>query len=52
LIAAQNDNVSAWTAMFPSGPTCQFLNNDSSGDSHVNWRDIDPFIALMNTTCH
>jgi hypothetical protein len=52
LIAGQNDNVSAWTALFPSGPTCPFLNLDTSGDSHVNWRDIDPFIALMNTTCH
>jgi len=51
LIAGQNDNVSAWTALFPSGPTCPFLNLDTSGDSYVNWRDIDPFIALMNTTC-
>ncbi len=52
LIAAQNDNVSAWQALFPApGPTCAFLNLDTSGDSHVNWRDIDPFIALMNTTC-
>ncbi len=53
LIAAQNDNVSSWTALFPApGPSCAFLNLDTSGDSHVNWRDIDPFIALMNTTCH
>jgi len=51
LVAAQNDNVSAWTAKFPSGPTCQFLNLDTNGDGHVNWRDIDPFIALMNTSC-
>jgi hypothetical protein len=51
LIAAQNDNVSAWSALFGGLPTCRFLNNDSSGDGHVNWRDIDPFIARMNTTC-
>jgi len=24
---------------------------DVNGDGAVNWRDIDPFIALMNTTC-
>jgi hypothetical protein len=52
LIAGQNDNRSAWVAMFPTpGPTCLFLNLDTNGDGHVNWRDIDPFIALMNTTC-
>jgi hypothetical protein len=52
LIAAQNDNLSAWTALFPApGPSCAFLNLDTSADGHVNWRDIDPFIALMNTTC-
>ncbi len=52
LIAAQNDNESAWTALFlPPGPSCAFQNLDTSGDGHVNWRDIDPFIALMNTTC-
>jgi hypothetical protein len=51
LIAGQNDNSSAWAALFPSGPTCPFLNLDTSSDSHVNWRDIDPFIALMNTSC-
>jgi len=52
LVAAQNDNVSAWTAKFPGGnPTCQFLNLDTNSDGHVNWRDIDPFIARMNTTC-
>ncbi len=51
LVAAQNDNVSSWTAKFPGTPPCDFLNLDTNGDSHVNWRDIDPFIALMNTTC-
>jgi hypothetical protein len=52
LVAAQNDNVSAWTALFPEGnATCPFLNLDTNADGHVNWRDIDPFIALMNTTC-
>ncbi len=52
LIAGQNDNQSAWQALFASpGPTCGFLNLDCNADGHVNWRDIDPFIALMNTTC-
>ncbi len=52
LIAAQNDNQSAWAALFPApGPSCLFANVDASGDDHVNWRDIDPFIARMNTTC-
>ncbi len=52
LIAAQNDNQSAWSALFPApGPSCTIANLDCSGDGHVNWRDIDPFIALMNTTC-
>lgn len=52
LVAAQNDNVSAWTLLFTQGePACAFLNLDTSDDGHVNWRDIDPFIALMNTTC-
>jgi endonuclease I len=52
LVAAQNDNESAWAALFaPPGPTCPFSNLDTSGDGAVNWRDIDPFIALMNTTC-
>jgi len=52
LIAAQNDNVSSWTALFPApGPACAFLNLDTNADGHVNWRDIDPFIARMNTTC-
>jgi len=51
LVAAQNDNVSAWQAKFASPPTCDFLNLDTNLDDHVNWRDIDPFIAVMNTTC-
>jgi len=51
LVAAQNDNVSAWTALFPGGPSCTIANVDVNGDEHVNWRDIDPFIALMNTSC-
>jgi hypothetical protein len=51
LVAGMNDNLSAWTALFPTGPTCTFANVDASGDGQVNWRDIDPFIALMNTTC-
>jgi thermitase len=52
LVAAQNDNQSAWQALFaPASPACGFLNLDTSGDGAVNWRDIDPFIALMNTSC-
>jgi len=52
LVAAQNDNQTAWAALFaPGSPACGFLNLDTSGDGAVNWRDIDPFIALMNTTC-
>ncbi|MCK4341647.1 MAG: hypothetical protein KAY37_07990, partial [Phycisphaerae bacterium] len=51
-VAAMNDNVAAWVAMFaPGEPTCPFENNDVNGDGTVNWRDIDPFVALMNTTC-
>ncbi|MCK4341663.1 MAG: hypothetical protein KAY37_08070 [Phycisphaerae bacterium] len=52
LVAAMNDNVSAWEDMFlPGSPTCSFDNNDVNSDGTVNWRDIDPFVALMNTTC-
>jgi len=52
LVAGQNDNTSAWQALFaPPGPSCGFANVDTNGDGHVNWRDIDPFIALMNSTC-
>ncbi len=52
LVAGQNDNLSAWQALFvPPEPSCTFANLDTDGDGHVNWRDIDPFIALMNTTC-
>ncbi|MCK4340455.1 MAG: hypothetical protein KAY37_01870 [Phycisphaerae bacterium] len=51
-VAAQNDNVAAWEAMFlPGTPSCPFANNDVNGDCTANWRDIDPFVALMNTTC-
>ncbi|MCK4342036.1 MAG: hypothetical protein KAY37_09975 [Phycisphaerae bacterium] len=51
-VAAMNDNVAAWEAMFaPGTPSCPFENNDVNGDGTVNWRDIDPFVALMNTTC-
>ncbi len=52
LVAGQNDNQSAWQALFAGTPPCAFLNLDTNTDSHVNWRDIDPFIARMNTTCH
>ncbi len=51
-VAAQNDNVSAWAALFaPAVPTCPFANNDANGDGAANWRDIDPFVALQNTAC-
>ncbi|MCK4343282.1 MAG: hypothetical protein KAY37_16330 [Phycisphaerae bacterium] len=51
-VAAMNDNVAAWEAMFlPGTPTCPFGNNDLNGDETVNWRDIDPIVAVMNTTC-
>jgi hypothetical protein len=51
LVAAQNDNMSAWGALFPVEPQCSFFNLDTDDDGHVNWRDIDPFIARMNSTC-
>jgi len=52
LVAAQNDNVTAWAALFAApGPACTIQSLDTNADGHVNWRDIDPFIALMNTVC-
>ncbi len=51
-VAAMNDNVAAWEAMFAPGvPTCPFINNDVNVDGTVNWRDIDPFVEVMNTVC-
>ncbi len=51
-VAAQNDNESAWAAMFaPDTPSCPFANNDVNEDGTVTWRDIDSFVALQNTTC-
>ncbi len=51
-VAAQNDNASAWAALFaPATPPCPFAVNDANGDGSVNWRDIDSFVALQNTTC-
>ncbi|MCK4341558.1 MAG: hypothetical protein KAY37_07545 [Phycisphaerae bacterium] len=51
-VAAMNDNVAAWEAMFaPGTPDCSFDNNDVNADGTVSWRDIDPLVALMNTTC-
>ncbi len=51
-VAAQNDNVSGWTALFaPGTPSCPFANNDVNADGTANWRDIDPFVNLQNTTC-
>ncbi|MCK4341206.1 MAG: hypothetical protein KAY37_05720 [Phycisphaerae bacterium] len=51
-VAAMNDDVAAWEAMFaPGTPSCQFANNDVNEDGKVSWRDIDPFVTLMNTTC-
>ncbi len=52
LVAAQNDNESAWAAKCAGASRpCGVVYLDSNGDGHVNWRDIDPFIALMNTAC-
>jgi hypothetical protein len=50
-VAAQNDNVASWEAMFTGTPPCAFGNNDVNADGAVNWRDIDPLVALMNTVC-
>lgn len=51
-VAAMNDNVAAWQALFAPGlPTCTFANNDVNSDSTVSWRDIDPLVAVMNTVC-
>ncbi|MCK4340901.1 MAG: hypothetical protein KAY37_04170 [Phycisphaerae bacterium] len=51
-VAAMNDNVAAWEAMFaPGTPSCLFANNDVNDDGAVSWRDIDPLVSLMNTTC-
>ncbi|MCK4341204.1 MAG: hypothetical protein KAY37_05710 [Phycisphaerae bacterium] len=51
-VAAMNDDVASWLAMFaPGQPTCPYENNDVNGDGTVNWRDIDPLVALLNTTC-
>jgi hypothetical protein len=52
LVAAQNDNESAWLALFGGAtPACALTNLDTSGDGHVNWLDVDPLLAHMNTTC-
>ncbi len=51
-VAAMNDDVAAWQAMFaPATPSCAFENNDVTGDGTVTWRDVDPFVARMNTPC-
>ncbi len=61
-VAAQNDNVSAWHALhmnvYGTPPTCPFENSDIGGptaidvpDGHVDWRDIDGFVAQQNTAC-
>ncbi len=51
-VAAMNDDVPGWEAMFAPGvPTCSYANNDVNCDGYVTWRDIDPFVAIMNTTC-
>ena len=51
-VAAMNNNVASWEAMFAPGiPSCPFANNDVDGDGTVSWRDIDPFVAQMGTTC-
>ncbi len=52
LIAAMNDNETAWAGLFgASAPGCNFASADVDADTHVNWRDIDPFILRMNQPC-
>lgn len=49
-VAAFNDNVAAWEALFaPGAPTCPFTNCDVNRDGNVNWRDVDPFVAVLGT---
>ncbi|MCK4341091.1 MAG: hypothetical protein KAY37_05130 [Phycisphaerae bacterium] len=51
-VAAMNDDMAAWEAMFaPGSPSCSFANNDVNEDGTCNWQDIDPLVTLMNTTC-
>ncbi|MCK4340751.1 MAG: hypothetical protein KAY37_03395 [Phycisphaerae bacterium] len=48
-IAALNDNIAAWEAMFlPGEPTCPFSNNDVNDDGIVDWLDMDPFMAIVD----
>ncbi|MCK4342303.1 MAG: lamin tail domain-containing protein [Phycisphaerae bacterium] len=47
-IAAMNDNLAAWEALFlPGAPSCSFWNCDVNADGTVSWRDIDPFVAAL-----
>lgn len=47
-VAAMNDNIGAWEALFaPGSPTAPFSNNDVNGDGFVNFRDVDPFVAAL-----
>jgi hypothetical protein len=32
-------------------PNCPWLNADCNHDKHVNFADIDPFVAVIGTTC-
>ncbi len=41
----------AWEAMFPETPSCDYLSNDVNEDGSVTWRDIDPFVAQMGHVC-
>ena len=51
-VAAMNNNIAAWEAMFlPGAPLCAFTNNDVNRDAMVDWRDIDPLIEVMDTSC-
>ncbi|MCK4343472.1 MAG: right-handed parallel beta-helix repeat-containing protein [Phycisphaerae bacterium] len=51
-VAAMNDNLAAWEAMFvPGSPTCAFGNNDVNADGTVSWRDIGLLLGLLDTTC-
>ncbi len=50
LVAAMNDNCSAYYNWLTPGVTCYCSNGDLNADGHVNWRDIDFMIGAQNTT--
>jgi hypothetical protein len=46
LFVAALSGESAW-----AHAPCPWLNADCNGDSEVTFADIDPFVALIGTTC-